>query len=80
MFRNGCVIKKNAQLRKICCPPPLSNLKRENLKSHEGFFSLKFYSLYHTLWIEIFILRLYIFRLYYKQQIRHHNIYMCTEN
>ena len=27
MFRNGCVIKKHAQLRKIRCPPPLSNLK-----------------------------------------------------
>ena len=27
MFRNGCVIKKTAQLKQICCPPPLSNLK-----------------------------------------------------
>ena len=26
MFRNGCVIEKHAQLRKIRCPPPLSNL------------------------------------------------------
>ena len=27
MFRNGCVIKKHAQLSRICCLPPLSNLK-----------------------------------------------------
>ena len=27
MFRNGCVIKRTAQLRQICCPPSLSNLK-----------------------------------------------------
>ena len=27
MLKNGCVIKKHAQLRTICCPPPLSNLK-----------------------------------------------------
>ena len=27
MIRNGCAIKKHAQLEKFCGPPPLSNLK-----------------------------------------------------
>ena len=27
MIRNGCAIKKHAQLGKFCGPPPLSNLK-----------------------------------------------------
>ena len=40
MFRNGCVIKKHGQLRKICCPPPLSDLKCDLIISSNAYLSL----------------------------------------